>query len=87
MDRMDDQISFLCYSNQMANEQMLFPYQNTDASSLRILGDRRPFEEGLKQGRGKKAQVSHVICQPSTYNVGNLAKEAESTHYTWRTHV
>ncbi|MED6112231.1 hypothetical protein PIB30_059810 [Stylosanthes scabra] len=29
MDRMDDQISFLCYSNQMDNEQMLFPYQNT----------------------------------------------------------
>ncbi|MED6137944.1 hypothetical protein PIB30_069744 [Stylosanthes scabra] len=29
MDCMDDQISFLCYSNQMANEQMLFPYQNT----------------------------------------------------------
>ncbi|MED6226494.1 hypothetical protein PIB30_104288 [Stylosanthes scabra] len=29
MDRMDDQLSFLCYSNQMANEQMLFPYQNT----------------------------------------------------------
>ncbi|MED6158799.1 hypothetical protein PIB30_036105 [Stylosanthes scabra] len=29
MDRMDYQLSFLCYSNQMANEQMLFPYQNT----------------------------------------------------------
>ncbi|MED6164391.1 hypothetical protein PIB30_089563, partial [Stylosanthes scabra] len=29
MDRMDDQLSLLCYSNQMANEQMLFPYQNT----------------------------------------------------------
>ncbi|MED6177917.1 hypothetical protein PIB30_102671, partial [Stylosanthes scabra] len=29
MDRMDDQLSFLCYSNQLANEQMLFPYQNT----------------------------------------------------------
>ncbi|MED6189156.1 hypothetical protein PIB30_093067, partial [Stylosanthes scabra] len=29
MDRMDDQLSFLCYSNQIANEQMLFPYQNT----------------------------------------------------------
>ncbi|MED6220941.1 hypothetical protein PIB30_049627 [Stylosanthes scabra] len=28
MDRMDDQLSFLCYSNQMSNEQMLFPYQN-----------------------------------------------------------
>ncbi|MED6201630.1 hypothetical protein PIB30_096946 [Stylosanthes scabra] len=29
MDGMDDQLSFLCYSNQMANEQMLSPYQNT----------------------------------------------------------
>ncbi|MED6210055.1 hypothetical protein PIB30_060454 [Stylosanthes scabra] len=29
MDRMDDQLSFFCYSNQMASEQMLFPYQNT----------------------------------------------------------
>ncbi|MED6214647.1 hypothetical protein PIB30_105265, partial [Stylosanthes scabra] len=28
MNRMDDQLSFLCYSNQMANEQMLSPYQN-----------------------------------------------------------
>ncbi|MED6166069.1 hypothetical protein PIB30_105502, partial [Stylosanthes scabra] len=26
MDQMDDQLSFLCYSNQMANEQILFPY-------------------------------------------------------------
>ncbi|MED6224034.1 hypothetical protein PIB30_079855 [Stylosanthes scabra] len=29
IDKMDDQLSFLCYSNQMANEQMLSPYQNT----------------------------------------------------------
>ncbi|MED6212427.1 hypothetical protein PIB30_083180 [Stylosanthes scabra] len=29
MDQMDDQLSFLCYSNQIANEQMLFPYRNT----------------------------------------------------------
>ncbi|MED6200399.1 hypothetical protein PIB30_084659, partial [Stylosanthes scabra] len=28
MDQMDDQLSFLCYSNQMADEQMLFPYRN-----------------------------------------------------------
>ncbi|MED6162524.1 hypothetical protein PIB30_071271, partial [Stylosanthes scabra] len=27
MDRMDDQLSFLCYSNQMVNETMYFPYQ------------------------------------------------------------
>ncbi|MED6226266.1 hypothetical protein PIB30_101904 [Stylosanthes scabra] len=29
MDRMDDQLIFLCYSNQMANETMYYPYQNT----------------------------------------------------------
>ncbi|MED6188779.1 hypothetical protein PIB30_089157 [Stylosanthes scabra] len=40
MDRMDDQLSFLCYSNQMANEQMLFPYQNTS----------RQFNEMKMQG-------------------------------------
>ncbi|MED6149996.1 hypothetical protein PIB30_067928 [Stylosanthes scabra] len=40
MDRMDDQLSFLCYSNQMANEQMLFPYQNTS----------RQFKEMEMQG-------------------------------------
>ncbi|MED6185579.1 hypothetical protein PIB30_058465 [Stylosanthes scabra] len=40
MDCMDDQISFLCYSNQMANEQMLFSYQNTS----------RQFKEMEMQG-------------------------------------
>ncbi|MED6181959.1 hypothetical protein PIB30_024288 [Stylosanthes scabra] len=40
IDRMDDQLSFLCYSNQMANEQMLFPYQNTS----------RQFKEMEMQG-------------------------------------
>ncbi|MED6162948.1 hypothetical protein PIB30_075305 [Stylosanthes scabra] len=29
MDRMDDQLSFLCYSNQMVNETLYYPYQNT----------------------------------------------------------
>ncbi|MED6213611.1 hypothetical protein PIB30_095103 [Stylosanthes scabra] len=29
MDRMDDQLSFLSYSNQMVNETMYYPYQNT----------------------------------------------------------
>ncbi|MED6109845.1 hypothetical protein PIB30_037319, partial [Stylosanthes scabra] len=29
MDRMDDQLSFLCYSNQMVKETMYYPYQNT----------------------------------------------------------
>ncbi|MED6164346.1 hypothetical protein PIB30_088993, partial [Stylosanthes scabra] len=29
MDRLDDQLSFLCYSNQMVNETMYYPYLNT----------------------------------------------------------
>ncbi|MED6223135.1 hypothetical protein PIB30_071090 [Stylosanthes scabra] len=29
MDRMDDQLSFLCHSNQTGNETMYYPYQNT----------------------------------------------------------
>ncbi|MED6220237.1 hypothetical protein PIB30_043040 [Stylosanthes scabra] len=29
MDRMDDQLSFLCYSDQMVNKTMYYPYQNT----------------------------------------------------------
>ncbi|MED6141949.1 hypothetical protein PIB30_108509, partial [Stylosanthes scabra] len=40
MDQMDDQLSFLCYSNQMADEQMLFPYRNTT----------RQFKEMKMQG-------------------------------------
>ncbi|MED6163009.1 hypothetical protein PIB30_075907 [Stylosanthes scabra] len=40
MDCMDDQLSFLCYSNQMANEQMIFLYQNTS----------RQFKEMEMQG-------------------------------------
>ncbi|MED6166458.1 hypothetical protein PIB30_109476, partial [Stylosanthes scabra] len=35
MDQMDDQLSFLCYSNQIADEQMLFPYRNTTRNSKR----------------------------------------------------
>ncbi|MED6197745.1 hypothetical protein PIB30_059506 [Stylosanthes scabra] len=40
LNRMDDQLSFLCYSNQMANEQILIPYQNTS----------RQFKEMEMQG-------------------------------------
>ncbi|MED6212687.1 hypothetical protein PIB30_085948 [Stylosanthes scabra] len=53
MDQMDDQLSFLCYSNQMANEQMLFPYRNTT----------RQFKEMEMQGipitskRSKQRQI------------------------------
>ncbi|MED6225924.1 hypothetical protein PIB30_098275, partial [Stylosanthes scabra] len=29
MNQMDDQLSYLCYTHQIANESMFFPYQNT----------------------------------------------------------
>ncbi|MED6114387.1 hypothetical protein PIB30_079743 [Stylosanthes scabra] len=67
MDRMDDQLSFLCYSNQMANEQMLSPYENTarqfkEMEMQGIPGNRRDIpiieydpeiEKTLKQNRNR----------------------------------
>ncbi|MED6198946.1 hypothetical protein PIB30_071451 [Stylosanthes scabra] len=44
MDRMDDQLSFLCYSNQMGNETMYYPYQNT----------ARQFREMEAQGKARE---------------------------------
>ncbi|MED6225887.1 hypothetical protein PIB30_097946 [Stylosanthes scabra] len=68
MDRMDDQISFLCYSNQMANEQMLFPYQNTsrqfkemEIQGIRVtmanLAIHRQKEEEMNQERMRYDQI------------------------------
>ncbi|MED6162598.1 hypothetical protein PIB30_072015 [Stylosanthes scabra] len=62
MDQMDDQLSFLCYSNQMANEQMLFPYRNTTRQfkememqgipvTMANLGIHRQREEEINQER------------------------------------
>ncbi|MED6196337.1 hypothetical protein PIB30_046572 [Stylosanthes scabra] len=42
MDRMDDQLSFLCYSNQMVNETMYFPYQNTTRQFREMEAQRIP---------------------------------------------
>ncbi|MED6197534.1 hypothetical protein PIB30_057356 [Stylosanthes scabra] len=68
MDRMDDQISFLCYSNQMANEQMLFPYQNTSRQfkdmemqgipvTMANLALHRQKEEEMNQERMRYDQI------------------------------
>ncbi|MED6163704.1 hypothetical protein PIB30_082589 [Stylosanthes scabra] len=68
MDRMDDQISFLCYSNQMANEQMLFPYQNTSRQfnememqgipvTMANLALHRQNEEEMNQERMRYDQI------------------------------
>ncbi|MED6188301.1 hypothetical protein PIB30_084658 [Stylosanthes scabra] len=68
MDRMDDQISFLYYSNQMANEQMLFPYQNTSRQfkememqgipvTMANLAIHRQKEEEMNQERMRYDQI------------------------------
>ncbi|MED6201701.1 hypothetical protein PIB30_097642 [Stylosanthes scabra] len=67
MDRIDDQLSFLCYSNQMANEQMLSPYQNTvrqfkememhgNPVTMANLTIHRQREEANK-GKGKAREI------------------------------
>ncbi|MED6176944.1 hypothetical protein PIB30_093108 [Stylosanthes scabra] len=66
--RMNDQLSFLCYSNQMANEQMLFPYQNTSRQfkememqgipvTMANLAIHRQREEEMNQERMRYDQI------------------------------
>ncbi|MED6164490.1 hypothetical protein PIB30_090586, partial [Stylosanthes scabra] len=68
MDRMDDQLSFLYYSNQMVNETMYFPYQNTarqfremDAQGIPVtianLAIHRHREEEMNQERMRYDQI------------------------------
>ncbi|MED6200720.1 hypothetical protein PIB30_088031 [Stylosanthes scabra] len=68
MDRKDDQLCFLCYSNQMANEQMLFPYQNTSRQfkememqgipvTMANLALHRQKEEEINQERMRYDQI------------------------------
>ncbi|MED6202386.1 hypothetical protein PIB30_104780 [Stylosanthes scabra] len=72
MDRMDDQLSFLCYSNQMANEQMLSPYQNTARQfkemkmqgfpvTMANLAIHRQREEELNQERMRYNQILQKV--------------------------
>ncbi|MED6223450.1 hypothetical protein PIB30_074057 [Stylosanthes scabra] len=68
MDRMDDQLSFLCYSNQMVNETMYFPYQNIarqfremEAQGIPVtianLAIHRHREEEMNQERMRYDQI------------------------------
>ncbi|MED6127880.1 hypothetical protein PIB30_092287 [Stylosanthes scabra] len=59
MDRMDDQLSFLCYSNQMANEQMLSPYQNT-ARQFKEMEIQK--EEEINQERMRHNQILQEVA-------------------------
>ncbi|MED6166083.1 hypothetical protein PIB30_105600, partial [Stylosanthes scabra] len=68
MDQMDDQLSFLCYSNQMADEQMLFLYRNTTRQfkememqgipvNMANLAIHRQREEEMNQERMRSERI------------------------------
>ncbi|MED6128292.1 hypothetical protein PIB30_096315 [Stylosanthes scabra] len=73
MDRMDDQLSFLCYSNEMTNEQMLSPYQNTARQfkememqgipvTMANLAIHRQREEEINQERMRYNQILQEVA-------------------------
>ncbi|MED6164041.1 hypothetical protein PIB30_085866, partial [Stylosanthes scabra] len=73
MDRMDDQLSFLCYSNQMTNELMLSPYQNTARQfkememqgivvTMANLAIHRQREEEINQERMRYNQILQEVA-------------------------
>ncbi|MED6213407.1 hypothetical protein PIB30_093015 [Stylosanthes scabra] len=81
MDRMDDQLSFLCYSNQMADEQMLFPYQNTTRQfkemeiqgipvSMANLAIHRQREEEMNQERMRPERILQEAAAQQARNKG-----------------
>ncbi|MED6175597.1 hypothetical protein PIB30_079906 [Stylosanthes scabra] len=68
MNRFDDQLSYLCYSTQMTNEQMLSPYQDTTRLmrememqgipvTMANLAIHRQKEEEMRQERMRYDQI------------------------------
>ncbi|MED6194030.1 hypothetical protein PIB30_024641 [Stylosanthes scabra] len=93
MDRMDDQISFLCYPNQMANEQMLFPYQNTARKMREIETQGVPVtmanltihmqkEEKMRQERMRYEQILQDAAAEKAREANKgKARETEEDSY------
>ncbi|MED6120763.1 hypothetical protein PIB30_024052 [Stylosanthes scabra] len=64
MDRMDDQLSFLCYSNQMVNETMYFSYQNTTRQFREIEAQGIPVTiANLAIHRHKEKEMNQEIMK------------------------
>ncbi|MED6196175.1 hypothetical protein PIB30_044915 [Stylosanthes scabra] len=57
MDRMDNQLSFLCYSNQMVNETMYYPYQNTARQFREMETQEAAAERAREANKGKAREV------------------------------
>ncbi|MED6144235.1 hypothetical protein PIB30_013842 [Stylosanthes scabra] len=73
MNKFDDQLSFLCYSNQMNNEQMLSPYQDTTRLmrememqgipiTMANLAIHRQKEEEMRQERMRYDQILQEVA-------------------------
>ncbi|MED6201291.1 hypothetical protein PIB30_093449 [Stylosanthes scabra] len=81
IDQMDDQLSFLCYSNQMADEQMLFPYRNTTRqfkememqgipANMANLAIHRQREEEMNQERMRSERILQEAAARQARNKG-----------------
>ncbi|MED6175569.1 hypothetical protein PIB30_079664 [Stylosanthes scabra] len=81
MDQMDDQLSFLCYSNQMADEQILFPYRNTTRQfkememqgilvNMANLAIHRQREEEMNQERMRSERILQEVVAQQARNKG-----------------
>ncbi|MED6214614.1 hypothetical protein PIB30_104782 [Stylosanthes scabra] len=81
MDQMDDQLSFLCYSNQMADEQMFFPHQNTTRQfkememqgipvNMANLAIHRQREEEMNQERMRSERILQEAAAQQARNKG-----------------
>ncbi|MED6223178.1 hypothetical protein PIB30_071459 [Stylosanthes scabra] len=57
MNQMDDQLSYLCYTHQIANESMFFPYQNTmRAKEEEMHQERMRYEKLLEKAAAQRAK-------------------------------
>ncbi|MED6185979.1 hypothetical protein PIB30_062380 [Stylosanthes scabra] len=60
MDRMDDQLSFLYYSNQMVNETMYFPYQNIARHREEEMNqERMRYDQILQEAAAQQAREAN----------------------------
>ncbi|MED6177829.1 hypothetical protein PIB30_101728, partial [Stylosanthes scabra] len=59
---MDDQLSYLCYTHQIANESMFFPYQNTMRQFREIEHQQIPIKlANLNAHRAKEEEMRQKI--------------------------
>ncbi|MED6151357.1 hypothetical protein PIB30_081735 [Stylosanthes scabra] len=58
MDKMDHQLNFLCNTNQFMNEDLLYPYQQTELTMRKMQGRRIPVTiDNLKINRQREEEI------------------------------